>query len=129
MKPWFLKVTHFNNKGTFHEGLVVVYRKTSLILLKCFSPLTVLIAAELEWKVTKNGPLTSITSRMVSRSPSLVILQMKLQSVVFPSHHDKKMEMHSFNSWMKALLVLLKNSTESRRRNPPWYYSLRQVKR
>lgn len=45
-----------------------------------------------------------------------------------PKHHVK-MEMHSVNSCMKALLVLLKNSTDSRRRNPPWYYSLRQVKR
>lgn len=39
------------------------------------------------------------------------------------------MEMHSVNSCMTALLVLLKNSTDSRRWNPPWYYSLRQVKR
>lgn len=39
------------------------------------------------------------------------------------------MEMHSVNLCMKALFLLLKKNTDSRRRNPPWYYLLRQVKR
>lgn len=86
-------------------------------------------SAEPEWKSTLNGPLTATTSRMgLFLSPSLTISQMKLQTVCVPQHHEK-MEMHGINSCMKALLVLLKNSTDSRRRNPPWYYSLRQVKR
>lgn len=76
----------------------------------------------------KNGPLiTSIGWVSLLQTLPLNIAN-EITNRCVPQHHGK-MEMHGVNSCMKALLVLLKNSTDSRRRNPPWYYSLRQVKR